>query len=496
MKDEIILLYGDETFFLKIKNILNKLKIHNVEILSENEKLEKIKTLYCDTKILFSVIHGTNQKKLKKNMLHLGLKEENISFLDDFSTFMGIIDFAENEDSNKIEYFLNNINIFKKLYTKFLQKKFNKNQRYDVAILLNMVNFRTALLDIATCLEKKYNVVTLFLDDKEKFEYKNKINLDTKKNWNNAIFNARLKYLNYSDIVLSPSEDCFGKTSINCMHNLNYKPVDKDKLFQGIATPHYHLIPTKTMFKLHQKILEKNRHKLKHDVTLIPAGYPKLDKLINELHALKHVTKDSICYAPTMLMHNKDFTDTLSLQNGEFIIEYLLETFKDYKIIFRPHPNVKIYNHQDAGLEYIDNIIEKFKDNDRFIYDNSKYYLETFARTKILISDYSSIMHTFSFSTLIPFISLSTKEFSKLYKKNLGIKDDRHKSGKIIHSINQMKSTIADIIENKKKYERKIKKIRSNEVYNVQQSVEYITKNFRYILEKKKNKEWFYAQKQ
>lgn len=485
-----IVCYGDVDFFGKILNILKKFSIDEIDTITVFNVKDDFKLHKDKTNISHFIVHKNDTQAIK-TLLDFGVKKSQLSMID-FHIFMAIIDFAGN-DKNKIVYFLQNIQKFEKLYKGYIKEKFPLKTKYDVAILMNMVNFRTGVLEIAQKLEKKYSVINLFLNDKERFRFKNMINLDEEKVWNNAIFNARFKYLHCSDIVLSPSEDNFGKVNINCMHNSNYKPIDTEKLIDGVMTPHYHFIPTKTMFELFKKVLMEHKDKIKHKVVLIPAGYPKLDKLIKELGRLKHIKKDAICYAPTMLMHNNDFTDTLSLNDGAVIIQYLLDTFPQYKIIFRPHPNVKTYKHHNVGLEIIESIIEQFKTNERFIYDNSSYYIDTFARTRILISDYSSIMQTFAFATLIPFISLSKKELTEVYKKNLGIDDYREETGKIVGNVEELEKNILDILNNSKKYTKQISIIRKNELYNIGKSVKYIVDNFDFILKNKKNKEWYYA---
>jgi hypothetical protein len=49
-----------------------------------------------------------------------------------------------------------------------------------MVMVMNMINFRTSVLEIATQLDKQYSVVNLFLDDKELFSFNHMINLDEK----------------------------------------------------------------------------------------------------------------------------------------------------------------------------------------------------------------------------------------------------------------------------------------------------------------------------
>jgi CDP-glycerol glycerophosphotransferase (TagB/SpsB family) len=92
----------------------------------------------------------------------------------------------------------------------------------------------------------------------------------------------------------------------------------------------------------------------------------------------------------------ESFTEfTISNYLKDIIYELLNET--SYNVILRPHPSnrdhIKIHE-----------LIEIFKHNTKFQCDFSENYVDTYAKSQILITDMSGTAYTFAFLTLCPVI--------------------------------------------------------------------------------------------
>lgn len=364
------------------------------------------------------------------------------------------------------------------------------DEQYDLLCMLHHPKYIPHTKELVQALDKKYKTINVIDDKNKTYDLKTEVSL-SEDNPPYKLFEQRTKAIN-AKVCIAPSENPEGgEIKVNILHHANIKPYSREKYFIGFKEAHYHLVATKTQLRLIKSILEERVNELEHTVCLVPAGYPKLDKVLYDLEQ-NMVEKDSICYAPTLLMHNKEFQDGLSLNNGVNIIETLLNNFPQYNIIFRPHPHIKLYNYKTAGLNYIDEIIEKFRENKRFIYDESDYYIDTFLRTQILITDFSSIMQTFAFTTLCPFVSLSNEKFINHYHDVFGEEDIRNHCGVVVNDFGDFISTVKETIKEKDKFRAKIAQYRDEEVFNIGKSVQYITDNFNYIMDSKYNKDWIY----
>ena len=137
---------------------------------------------------------------------------------------------------------------------------------------------------------------------------------------------------------------------------------------------------------------------------IIEVGYAKLDYLLEKIEN-KKIDKKSILIAPTGI---NGFPELTIINKVEKIIRELLDK-TNLNIILRPHPsdrNNKKYLH----------IKNQFINNQRFVYDLSENYFDTYSESKLMITDLSGTAYTFSFLTLSPVIFLSLNE--KKIKEN------------------------------------------------------------------------------
>lgn len=492
----MIILYGDKRKATKYLTFLNKANHFekNVFILDKND-IEHINNWEEILKVLDKVFICEGKKseiQLKDELLNFNINKNKISVLIDLDNiFLAYLLFDLNIPTKNhliLSSFLTNYSDLQKVHYNFLMDKYNiENKRYDIVFNLLSEPHQSHVIDLAYQLEKHYDVLGV-VPQKNNYKLNNILDFNEKEN---SILNlTRFQSLQNYDVIISPNATNNNHSiSVSVPHHINEKPTNRLDLFKEYARCDYNLLPTKAVFNSTKDLLMEYQHLLKKDICLIPFGYPKLDKLLNDLKELKDVKKDAICYAPTIMMHDKEFVDTLSLNNGVFIIGELLKNFPKYKIIFRPHPKTIEYN---AGKEYLNEILKQFSSNPNFIYDKENYHINTFSRTKLLISDFSGVSQSFAFATNNPVLSLSKDGFDKQYKKVLKAKDIRKKFGMVLNDTSQLVQKVTYILDNKKKYKSKIKKYKEKEMYNMGNTAKYLVDNFEYIKNNVKNPDWFY----
>jgi len=146
------------------------------------------------------------------------------------------------------------------------------------------------------------------------------------------------------------------------------------------------------------------------------------------------------------------------------------------------------------GKGYVNEIIDFFKDEKRFTYDSDIYYLKTFAKSIFMVTDFSSSMQTFAYSTLRPYIAFSNSGFDKIYQETFGDSDLRKRCGLVINSVEELKNATVSILDNIQKYKNDIKIYRKDDIFNLGKSSEYIEDNFHYIVNRLSKDDWFNTQ--
>ena len=132
-------------------------------------------------------------------------------------------------------------------------------------------------------------------------------------------------------------------------------------------------------------------------------------------------------------------------------IIYELLNSTSYNIILRPHPgnrnHTKVYE-----------LIKLFKNNTRFQCDSSENYIDTYAKSQILITDISGTAYTYAFLTLCPVIFFLPND-DKIKKYNydkLNFFINITKIGSIVRDVKLMSQEINKILLKIKQYKESI----------------------------------------
>jgi CDP-glycerol glycerophosphotransferase (TagB/SpsB family) len=153
----------------------------------------------------------------------------------------------------------------------------------------------------------------------------------------------------------------------------------------------------------------------------------------------------------------------------------------DFKLIYRPHPADKI--NLKKSLD-INNIFNKYKNNKNFSLDDNTSYIDSYKKSKILITDFSGTAYTYAFSKMRPIIFFSKNE-QNLIKSNfndLYFFKDRLDVGRIVQSIDNLVEEIYSVNNRIDFYSNKIKLLRSERIKFFKCSIEENLFNLKKIL--------------
>jgi hypothetical protein len=217
--------------------------------------------------------------------------------------------------------------------------------------------------------------------------------------------------------------------------------------------------------------------------TLIPAGYPKLDLLLQEraiCPQLKPSERKTVVYAPTHVYAVNEKLASLR-KHGREIVSHLLGL--GYRVIFRPHP--VSFNDSDRFL--VDEIARSHSGNPNFELDGSKEYFSAYSKADVMVTDLSGTGFTFSFTFTKPTIFFV--EDWQAEAQLTGVQfEEREEIGFVSRSIEDlmMALTNLDSID----WSQKIQEYRAEKVFNLGSSGEYVAEGISRILGGQNSADW------
>jgi hypothetical protein len=193
---------------------------------------------------------------------------------------------------------------------------------------------------------------------------------------------------------------------------------------------------------------------------LFPVGLPYLDVFNDKL---KNLINDK----EYILIASSWGEKGLLKKYGYKILEHLKDNF----LIIRPHPQSFI-----SEIEFINNFKKECLKFPNIIWDDSTDPLISFSKSKLLISDTSSIRYDYSFLTGNPVITL---KINKSDLKDFEINDlssswdekNEFKLGKIIteHNLDSLKSEVEEISNNSLVFDN-IDELKNDTIFSINKS--------------------------
>ncbi|MCX2767486.1 CDP-glycerol glycerophosphotransferase family protein [Pseudoalteromonas sp. B530] len=260
------------------------------------------------------------------------------------------------------------------------------------------------------------------------------------------------------------------------------------------AENHYIFLASQPSLELHKRLcLEAN---LTNNVVLIPGGYPKHDQNLIKYEKIKdEFESKAIIYAPTLssFFTSENSKYTYSIIQALDFAPKILEHFTDRFLIFRPHP--EDLDLVSSGIETkraiaFKELIKICHQHPRCILDSNKSnYIESFAKSAVMISDTSAIAFSYFLTTGKPVIFFSPDQ--KSLKKNLShIKyiQDREKIGYCVEGSEELLLKLDELLnkENHKPHSK------DGIIFNEGRSEDYLLENMDYIITGKKHPDWWY----
>jgi len=261
-----------------------------------------------------------------------------------------------------------------------------------------------------------------------------------------------LKFILNIDLFISNNIcDVFPPRSkkIYIHHNIYddpWVPRSKEKVMcQRLLNYGFIFLSSKMQIKMVDEMFR--RYDIEKFPKLKEIGHLRIDYLLRKYSEKFKIKKNSIVIAMTSFESFTEFTISNYLK--DIIYELLNET--SYNVILRPHPSnrdhIKIHE-----------LIEIFKHNTKFQCDFSENYVDTYAKSQILITDMSGTAYTFAFLTLCPVIFFLPNDDA--IKKNnydkLNFFLNRTKIGSIVRDVKLMSQEINKILLKIKQYKESI----------------------------------------
>ena len=133
--------------------------------------------------------------------------------------------------------------------------------------------------------------------------------------------------------------------------------------------------------------LEKHWNSDEKEIKVV--GLPYLDDLLRRKQEFEKNNLNTSNENVVVLLAPSWGESSITNKYGEKFINALINT--GYNIIYRPHPQSFT-----ADKELMDNLMNKFPDNDKFTWDKNPDNFESLNKADILISDFSGIIYDFS----------------------------------------------------------------------------------------------------
>ena len=211
---------------------------------------------------------------------------------------------------------------------------------------------------------------------------------------------SRLNLLNAYVVVSStPSLDVFQwKRSKDTDYYIHVQHASNDiSMYRMFGTDHFDAILLSGEYQVEEiRQLEEMRGLKQRETPLV--GIPYMDEMKKRLDAAGPVPP----HERTVLMAPSWGASGILSRFGEKLIDALIST--GYKVIVRPHPQS-----YTSEKEMLDNLMSKYTDSSKVIWNRDNDNFEVLRQADILISDFSGIIFDFTLVFDKPLIYTDTK---------------------------------------------------------------------------------------
>lgn len=266
---------------------------------------------------------------------------------------------------------------------------------------------------------------------------------------------------------------------------------------------HYLCVPTKASMQMHKELCLQ--YNIRNNVVLIPGGYPRHDSNLARYQQLppkaQNAGETCILYAPTLssLQAGNEIDACFSIIQAQHAIPKLVNAHPRLQLIFRPHPEdlaLRSVTSDHPRANAVKELLTFCENHPRCSVDEAKSdYLESFAKSDVLLTDTSSLGMSYAAVTQKPvlFLSDNHERLRQHYEKVVFIQQ-REQIGYLVDEQN-LSTTLESLgifgeqtslhSSEKSDYCRSL-------VFNAGNSQTYIQENLDYILHNKRHPDWWY----
>lgn len=216
-----------------------------------------------------------------------------------------------------------------------------------------------------------------------------------------------------------------------------------------------------------------------HNKLLIKAGYPALDDLLEKLG--KHEKTHQVNIKPIVTIAPSWQEDNIIETCADELIDSCLKS--GFTVQLRPHPITLKYGHKA-----IDKILDKFKSNVDFVFDNNSGGFNSYLQTDVMVTDWSGTAYKFAFSTLKPILFINTpiKDHNPHYRDYKNIPVEIKWRDSIGVSLDLCDAKLAGVAIEKllsSDLSNDIRKIRDENIYNLGNSAAFCAESIIKLLQ-------------
>lgn len=200
---------------------------------------------------------------------------------------------------------------------------------------------------------------------------------------------------------------------------------------------------------------------------LVPSGYSKLDYNIDRVQSLKAVSGD-----PVILVYPTDFTihpGGMTPDVARPVIEMLLREFPEHRVVYRPHPN----NTAENGGP-LQEVRALFGSEPRFEFNDDTNYLALWARTSVMVTDFSGGAMTFACTTGRPTVFFNPVDASAQRADRGGIIEYTDQLGITVTKAGAVATAIRQLLDPAAGWSERIAAFGRTAVYNPGGAAAYI----------------------
>lgn len=255
------------------------------------------------------------------------------------------------------------------------------------------------------------------------------------------------------------------------LHDIFDSPLGDPKEFLGLAcSMDYIFVPSQPSMNATTRVFgmfEETGIIPSKSVQLVPGGYPRLDGNIKAFEKAACDEK-TIVYAPTMTLESWQSYASVA-QWGRGIIDTIRQSFPDYTVIFRPHPN----SHSNPAVAALMSDVAGLSGCE--VDSNPSDYMISYGRAKLLVTDMSGTAFTFAFTTGRPVVFFSPNDAeARLANPGVGYFDMRDQVGVVATSLEELPGKVAIALD--PSYRAHAEKLCRQAIFNLGQSEDYFVR--------------------